>query len=225
MKEIKSCLTTCGKKIRIYDVHFQYSDCRFATYWVATLEQDNYYDDNDNGFLIDGKRLCFRSERNVFYDIDMLTNGLEWLQDLRKRAEPDESIKYRARVKPEWWMPQPHKLMRASTNMQEGKPHESGQTPPLSKVYDLWQQGIVSFEVLAEEFNQAVLSFVQPTHSDQMEPSRFISIDRLRSLVNEYASSDLSIHGPGAPLLPEYDFVDFVEKTLRADLVGSKNNK
>jgi hypothetical protein len=167
MKEIKSCLTTCGKKIRIYDVHFQYSDCRFATYWVATLEQDNYYDDNDNGFLIDGKRLCFRSERNVFYDIDMLTNGLEWLQDLRKRAEPDDSIKYRARVTPEGWMPKFGKLIEPEVSMS-------------------------------------------------------VSIDRLRSLVNEYASSDLSIHGPGAPILPEYNFVDFVEKTLREDSGSSR---
>jgi hypothetical protein len=204
MKEIKSCLTTCGKEIRIYDVHFQYPDDRFVTYWVAELHLDNYYDESENGFLIDGKRLCFRSERNVFYDIDMLTNGLDWLQDLRKRAEPDESIKYRARVTPEGWMPEFHKLMRASTNMQEGKPHESSQAPPLSKVYDLWQQGIVSFEVLAEEFNKAA----------EMKPSMLISIDRLRSLVNEYAS--------GAPLLTEYDFVDFVENTLREDSGGSR---
>ncbi len=154
MRNIKSCLTTCGKEIRIYDVHFQYPDDRFVTYWVAELHLDNYYDESENGFLIDGKRLCFRSARNVFYDVDMLTNGLEWLQDLRKRAEPDESIKYRARVTPE------------------------GCTPEFDK---------------------------------QMS----ISIDRLRSLVNEYASSDISIHGPGAPLLPEYDFVDFVENTLR----------
>lgn len=87
MKNIKSCLTTCGKEIRIYDVYFQYPDNRFVTYWVATLHLDNYYDEYENGFLIDGKRLCFRSSRNTFYDIDMLTNGLEWLQDLRKRAE------------------------------------------------------------------------------------------------------------------------------------------
>jgi len=167
MKAIKSCLTTCGKKIRIYDLGFRYPDDRFATYWVATLERDDYYDDNEHGFLIDGKRLCFRSGRNVFYDIDMLTNGLEWLQDLRKRAEPDESIKYRARVTPEGWMPKFHKLMEPEVSMS-------------------------------------------------------ISIDRLRSLVNEYASSDLSIHGPGAPILPEYNFVDFVEKTLREDSVGSK---
>jgi hypothetical protein len=222
MRNIKSCLTTCGKEIRIYDVHFQYPDDRFVTYWVAELHLDNYYDESENGFLIDGKRLCFRSARNVFYDIDMLTNGLEWLQDLRKRADKDENTKYKDRVILKGWTPGLDKQMGPSKNMQEGKPHEISQVPPLSKVYDLWKQGIVSFEVLAEEFNQAVLSFVQPTHSDQMEPSRFISIDRLRSLVNEYASSDLSIHGPGAPILPEYNFVDFVEKTLREDSVGSR---
>jgi hypothetical protein len=140
MKNIKSCLTTCGKEIRIYDVHFQYPDDRFVTYWVAELHLDNYYDESQNGFLIDGKRLCFRSARNVFYDIDMLTNGLDWLQDLRDRAK-------------------------------------------------------------IEKIN---------TYSD-----RLISIDRLRSLVNDYACSNPHIHGPGAPLLPEYDFVDFVEKTLK----------
>jgi len=153
MKAIKSCLTTCGKKIRIYDLGFRYPDDRFATYWVATLERDDYYDDNEHGFLIDGKRLCFRNHKNIFYDIDMLTNGLEWLQDLRNRAET---------------------------------------------------------------------RLVKKADANECSSTMSISIDRLRSLVNEYASSDLSIHGPGAPILPEYYFVDFVEKTLREDSVGSR---
>ena len=216
MRNIKSCLTTCGKEIRIYDVHFKYPDDRFATYWVAELHLDNYYDESENGFLIDGKRLCFRSYKNVFYDIDMLTNGLDWLQDLRNRADTDENTNYRAQVIPDGWMPPYHKLMEPSGNMQDNNPCESMKTTALGTVYDLWvKQGVVSFECLAEAFNQAVLSASQKSHSDQMKPSMFISIDRLRSLVNAYASSDLSIHGPGTPLLPEYDFVDFVEKTLK----------
>jgi len=115
MKEIKSCLTTCGKKIRIYDVRFQYPDDRFVTYWVATLEKDNYYDDNENGFLIDGKRLCFRSARNVFYDIDMLTNGIEWLQYLRfHRAELHQKQQRQETPVPEF-----DDQIGSSTNMQE----------------------------------------------------------------------------------------------------------
>jgi len=192
MKEIKSCLTTCGKKIRIYDVHFQYPDDRFVTYWVATLEKDNYYDDNENGFLIDGKRLCFRSARNVFYDIDMLTNGIEWLQYLRfHRAELHQKQQRQETPVPEF-----DDQIGSSTNMQERITCKSIQHSALNKVYDLWRQGVVSFESLIEEFHKAA----------EMEPSMLISIDRLRSLVNEYAS--------GAPLPPEYDFVDFVEKTL-----------
>ena len=82
MKVIGYCKTISGETIEIYDVHFCYPDDRFATYWVAVLQKYHPFD-NVNGFLIDGKRLCFRDSKNNFHDIDMLTNGLEWLQKLR----------------------------------------------------------------------------------------------------------------------------------------------
>jgi hypothetical protein len=83
MNQIQTCRTVCKKKIKIYDVHFKYPDC-YRTFWVAVLEDGTMH--SQNGFLIDGKRLCFSCGKD-FYDIDMLTNGLDWLNDLRKLAE------------------------------------------------------------------------------------------------------------------------------------------
>ncbi len=82
MNLISYCKTISGETIEIYDVHFCYPNDRFATYWVAVLQKYQPCN-NVKGFLIDGKRLCFRDSKNNFHDIDMLTNGLEWLQKLR----------------------------------------------------------------------------------------------------------------------------------------------
>ena len=84
MNQIKTCTTVCGKKIKIYDVHFKYPDNPFRTFWVAVLDGGIMH--SQNGFLIDGKRLCFSCGKD-FYDIDMLTNGLDWLNDLRKISD------------------------------------------------------------------------------------------------------------------------------------------
>jgi len=84
MNQIQTCTTVCGKKIKIYDVHFKYPDNPFRTFWVAVLDGGIMH--SQNGFLIDGKRLCFTFGKD-FYDIDMLTNGLGWLIDLRNLAE------------------------------------------------------------------------------------------------------------------------------------------
>jgi len=84
MKVIHTCLTVNGNRVFIYDMHFKYPDNPLTTFWVASL--GGIPSARKNGFLIDGKRLCFTSE-NDFYDIDMLTYGLDWLIDLRKLAE------------------------------------------------------------------------------------------------------------------------------------------
>ena len=67
-----------GQNIEVFDMHFISEKNRFAVLWFAKHENGSY------GFLIDGKRLCFKYlNEQVWEDIQY---G-DWLDELRKRSD------------------------------------------------------------------------------------------------------------------------------------------
>lgn len=76
------CKTTEGDGIFVIQLSHRST---FETRWKAILEKNGH---QTLGDLIDGKRLCFRTPENVFFDIEM--GDSEWLKTLRNSA--DETI-------------------------------------------------------------------------------------------------------------------------------------
>jgi hypothetical protein len=57
-----------------------------------------------------------------------------------------------------------------SRKVQVISPFDNDNTIPLKRIYDMWKEGDVSFEVLVEAFNQAFRSVAQATRSTQALP-------------------------------------------------------
>lgn len=88
MKHLTTTLNTKQEIIYIYDQHFTFPNDPFTFYWVAKKEN------GDVGFLIDGKRLCFKHAfKQEWEDIMFFQIDDQWLDLLRSKSDKNRTEK------------------------------------------------------------------------------------------------------------------------------------
>jgi hypothetical protein len=92
MKFIASTKNIKQEKINITNQFFSFPNSPFTFYYVAQKENGT------NGFVIDGKRLCFKyAHENIWEDIDQFTLESGWIDKLRELSNPT----YKTEEKPQ----------------------------------------------------------------------------------------------------------------------------
>ena len=78
---------TSEEKIYVYNCFFSWPSDPFTIYWVAK------HSNGADGFVIDGKRLCFKyAHESKWEDLNFLYENGEWLNTMRALSDKETKI-------------------------------------------------------------------------------------------------------------------------------------